>query len=304
MYIGVKPPRVAAVLLLPLALTACGGETAAAPSVRPTTSATPLDQSTCPDTGVALWVGEVSAAMGLRSMSVELYNCGERDHVLKGYPQIRLLGADREPIKVAVGHGSSSVATVDSYDRPPRRVTLKPGQVASAGILWRNLVTEDPQRAVTAEYLEIAPLPGRPADRLPGVGIDLGTTRKVGVGPWEKVRQAGTSGPRPGTGQVPGERVPLKPAERLVGELAARKIYPALERLRTQGGFTADSVRAALLGLGFSADTTSAQSVGSSQAVTFAAYPGRNACVSGMLQTTRLTTKVEGVRAEGGCANT
>lgn len=236
--------------------------------------------------------------MGLRSMSVELYNCGDRDRVLKGYPQVQLLDVDRKPIKVAVGNGSSSVATVDSYNRPPRKVTLKPGEVASAGILWRNLVTDDPQHAVTAEFLDIAPLPGEPTDRLPGVGIDLGTTRKLGVSPWEKVRKttaAIDNGPR--------RHLDLGPAQRLVAEMALRKIYPALERLRTQGGFTADSVRAALLGLGYSADTTKTNSIGAMQAVAFQVYPGGGACVSGTLQPNRLTAKVESGRVEGGCAN-
>ncbi|KAB2348035.1 DUF4232 domain-containing protein [Actinomadura rudentiformis] len=294
LYIG-HVARVTAALILPLALVACE-KTAGAPSERserPTASAAPA----CPRSGVALWVRATEAAMGLRSMSVELYNCGDRDRVLKGYPQVRLLDVDRKPIKVAVGRGSSSVATVDSYNHPPRKVTLKPGEVAWAGILWRNLVTDDPQHAVTAEFLEIAPSPGEPTDRLPGVGIDLGTTRKLGVSPWEKVRNttaASSNGPR----QHPN----LGPAQRLLAEMAVRKIYPALERLRTQGGFTADSVRAALLGLGYSADTTKATSIGAIQAVAFEVRPGGGACVSGTLQPDRLTTKVDSGQVAGGCA--
>ncbi|MFG2006766.1 DUF4232 domain-containing protein [Spirillospora sp. NPDC048911] len=317
LYIDMKIPNVAAALIVLLALTACEGEKAAAPpgdsgrSDRPTASASPApaDLTTCPKSGIALWIGETSAAMGLRSMNVELYNCGGRNRVLKGYPQIKLLDVDRRPIKASAKPGSSSVATVDSYDRPPRRVTLKPGEVASAGVLWRNLVTGDAAEAVTAEFMEIAPLPGEPTDQLPGVGIDLGTTRKVGIGPWQKVRQAkdnkaGDNGPRPADLPAWLRRVQLGPAERLVGELAFRRLYPELDRLRTQGGFTADSVRKALLGLGFSADTTKATAAQAMQAVAFEVYPGQGACVHGTLQSTRLTAKVEGARVQGGCADT
>ncbi|GAA2911892.1 hypothetical protein GCM10010517_78450 [Streptosporangium fragile] len=315
-------PRVRAAVLVILALAGCGDEHAAAPGGKPTPSAglsgrpTPGTASperpasttaSCPASGVVLWTREPSAAMGLRSMSVELYNCGDRNRVLKGYPGIGLLDADLHPVKAAVGHGSSSVAQVDSYDRPPATVTLRPGEVASAGILWRNLVTDHPERAVTAQVLDITPMPGAPAERLWDVGIDLGTTRKVAVGPWEKVREAngveiGDNAPHYGDNHAWRRRLELSPADRMVGEPAAGRIRPALERLRVKGGFTAESVRAELLSPGFPAADAFAHATGATDEVAYEVYPGRGACVHGELQPKRLTVAVDGVRLEGGCA--
>ncbi|MFC5744133.1 DUF4232 domain-containing protein [Actinomadura rugatobispora] len=262
----------------------------------------------CPESGIAMWVREPDAAMGLRSMSVELYNCGAKVRVLEGYPKVKLLDAHLKSIKVKVGHGSSSVAMVESYDRPPGKVTLKPGEVATAGILWRNLVTGDPDGAVLAETLEVTPGPGHRAERVPAVGIDLGTTRKLGLSPWARARQVNggrsSNAPHYGAKRVWKQRLELSPADRWTGELAARRIRPALEQLRAKGGFTAASVRTTLLGLGFPGNTTTAYPLKTSPGIGFEVYPGGASCVHGSLQADRrVTAKVDGVREEGGCAN-
>ncbi|MEO5874867.1 MAG: DUF4232 domain-containing protein [Streptosporangiaceae bacterium] len=305
-----KTTRVLVVVLLVLAVAGCGDKRDAGPpgptaTPAPAPTAGPSRLPECPESGVVVWLGEASAAMGIRVMGVELYNCGGRDQVLNGYPGVRLLGSDLVPIKVAVRHGSGSVAQVDSFDQPAHEVTLKPGEVASAGILWRNLVTDDPGKAVTADVLEITPRPSAPTELVRAAGIDLGTTRKVGISPWKKIREAngvepGDNAPHQGDNNAWQQRLELSPDDRMAGELAAGKLYVALEPLRKQTP-TVDSVRSVLLGLGFSTTTTSTRADAASGGVAFEVYPGGRACIHGSVAPDHLTMKVAGVRMEGGC---
>lgn len=236
-----------------------------------------------------------------------MYNCGYRARVLNGYPAISLSDLDLKPVKAAVGHGSSTLTKVDSDDRPPALVTLEPGEVASTAILWREPAADKPARTVTAEVLDIVPAPGMPAERIHDAGLDLGGTRRLGVSPWEKAREAGgvevgDNAPHYGDNHAWRDRLELEPADRMVGVMAVRKIRPVLERMRAKGGFTPDSVRTALLGLGFEPLTTTAYPMRATTGVAFEVYPGRGACVYGSLQRDRMTAKVDGVRQEGGCA--
>lgn len=312
-----RPSRAVALPLLLVVLGGCGDAPGTSPAgVLPTGPASPRADSvwppstvrdSCPESGVLMWADEPSAATGLRSMSIALYNCGDRPRTLKGYPVIKFLDADDEPIDVAVGHGSASVARVESFDRPPERFDLAPGELASAGVLWRNLATADPKRAVTVGALQVTPDPAMRAERVSGVSVDLGTTRTVGVGPWVKMREAngaeiGDNAPHYGDNHAYLQRVRLRPAGRAAGEVAARRIRPALEPLRARGGGTAATVRAALLRLGFAADTTGTRKAPAGPGVEFEVFPGHGACVYGVIEPSRITMHVAGVRIEGGCA--
>jgi hypothetical protein len=66
--------------------------------------------------------------MGLRALGIRLTNCGTRDYTASGYPVARVLDADRQPLGITVGNGSAPVSAPDSYDVPPRPVTLRPGE--------------------------------------------------------------------------------------------------------------------------------------------------------------------------------
>ncbi|MEU5276388.1 DUF4232 domain-containing protein [Streptomyces asoensis] len=142
----------------------------------------PAEAGVCPPSGVRLTADDGDAAMGLRVVGLVLENCGERDYVLDGYPQVSLLDEDHEPVEgVRVLKGSGGIATVAGFDDPPRPVTLKPGRRASAGLMWRN--TTGSGTAVDVPYVRVRARSGaEPVMLTPH--LDLGTTGRLGVGPW------------------------------------------------------------------------------------------------------------------------
>lgn len=138
----------------------------------------------CPPSGVRITNDRGDAAMGLRVMGIHLVNCGTADYRLDGYPALRLLGEDREPVTgVNVLHGTDKISTGVGGSAPPRPVSLRPGESARAILAWRNTTTEgDP---VNAPYAEVTAKPGAaPVTVTPE--LDLGTTGRLGVGPWTK----------------------------------------------------------------------------------------------------------------------
>ena len=62
-------------------------------------------------------------------------------------------------------------------------MTLKPGQSASAGLMWRNTVTDG--TSVHLPYVRVNAKAGAPTVMLTPE-LDLGTTGKLGVSPWKK----------------------------------------------------------------------------------------------------------------------
>ncbi|MEU7552064.1 DUF4232 domain-containing protein [Streptomyces sp. NPDC044571] len=146
----------------------------------------PAPDGPCPEGGVRLREGTGDAAMGLRVADVQLVNCGTQPYALEGYPEIRLLDKARRPVEVTVGHGSSGITTgAPAMDEPPRPMTLEPGQAASVGLVWRNLVTDTTRPAAEGWVLEVTPRPGAPRVALElAHSVDLGNTGKLGIGPW------------------------------------------------------------------------------------------------------------------------
>lgn len=177
------------VLLMLLAVSACTAEpepTAPIPSAAPK----PTGTADCPESGVRVTTGVAEAAMGLRVQGINLTNCGQRPYHLDGYPLLRVLDKNGEPLDVRLAHGSAGIATIDGFDAPPQPLTLQPGDVAQTHVVWRNTTTSADAPAV-GEYLSIAPAEGRPwqpvqlDDRYrDGLHIDLGNTGKLGVRAW------------------------------------------------------------------------------------------------------------------------
>ncbi|MEE6259394.1 DUF4232 domain-containing protein [Plantactinospora sonchi] len=162
-------------------LAGCGGPSRP-PVPEPTVTASPTP--TCAD-GFLVSAGEVSAAAGLRALGIELRNCGTAPYQVQGFPVVRMLDEQRQPLDVTVGNGSSPVSAPDSYDVPPRPVVLAPGEVARTRVLWRNTVAETTRPPVNGSYLQISPAPGAPAQLVaPDGGIDLGTTGRLAVNAW------------------------------------------------------------------------------------------------------------------------
>ncbi|MGX7826424.1 DUF4232 domain-containing protein [Actinokineospora sp. 24-640] len=163
-------------------LAGCAGPAPVPPPPAPPPTSTATD---CPESGAVISVGEVDSAMGLRALGILVTNCGTDDYTVNGYPAVQVLDADRQPLDVTVGNGSAPVSSPDSYDVPPRPVTLRPGEHATARVLWRNTVTDPTVPATEGHYLGIAPMPGEsPQIVAPGGGIDLGTTGRLAVNPW------------------------------------------------------------------------------------------------------------------------
>lgn len=75
-------------------------------------------------------------------------------------------------------------------------MTLKPGERAYAVLVWRN--TTEAGTPVNAPYVRVWAKPGaRPVTVTPE--LDLGTTGKLGVGPWKKDTASDATGTRPST---------------------------------------------------------------------------------------------------------
>lgn len=161
----------------------------------------------CPNEGIRVTAGPVNPAMGLRAMDLTLENCGTRAYRVQGYPEIRLLDRDQQTVTgVSVIHGSGGIATVTGFDDPPDAVTLAPGERASAGLLWRNTTTGS-DAAAYVPYLTVAARPGAvPALLAPYGGLDLGTTGRLGVGPWRTSTSTSTGTGTTGSGSHGGTR--------------------------------------------------------------------------------------------------
>ncbi|GAB2718564.1 DUF4232 domain-containing protein [Streptomyces bullii] len=149
------------------------------------TDQSPAPAGPCPSSGVRVYADEeADAAMGLRALSVRLENCGTRPYEVDGYPRLELLGEDHEPVTgVQVRHGGEGVASGTGADGAPRPVSLRPGERAHATLVWRNTVRHG--EPVHAPYARVWAKPGaEPVLVTPE--LDLGTTGRLGVGPWKK----------------------------------------------------------------------------------------------------------------------
>ncbi|MCM9079544.1 DUF4232 domain-containing protein [Streptomyces spororaveus] len=149
-------------------------------------AAPPATAEPCPSGGVRLVEMEGNAAMGLRVADFQLVNCGDQPYALEGYPQLSLRDDRNDAVPVAVEHGAAGITTgASNLDEAPRPVTLAPGQAASFGMVWRNLVTDSAVPAATARIVEVEPRPGAPRLWLRlAAPVDLGNTGRLGLGPW------------------------------------------------------------------------------------------------------------------------
>jgi hypothetical protein len=170
---------VALTVLLLVAACKDGGTGSARPP-----GAAKASESACPPSGVFVRKGQGDAAMGLRTLGIDLINCGGTPVTLNGHPHITLLDGDGASIPASVRNGSGGVSGVESFDRRPAPLTVLPGGSATASILWRNLVTDGTRPATTAPSITVVAKPGMPAVRVDGMNVDLGNTTKVGVSPW------------------------------------------------------------------------------------------------------------------------
>ncbi|MEV0675608.1 DUF4232 domain-containing protein [Actinosynnema sp. NPDC050436] len=165
----------------------------------------------CPEAGVEITALSGEAAMGLRVLTLEMRNCGSGTQRFRGYPDVRLLDEDGQPLDVRVEHGSASISPIASFEVPAAEFALGPGDRATAGIVWRNTyddTTNPPQVGAEIDIAPLAGLPrqvftprldpdgGTPSPNSPATTIDLGSTGRIGLSPWSAAEGPGDR-PRP-----------------------------------------------------------------------------------------------------------
>nr|WP_308103061.1 DUF4232 domain-containing protein [Streptomyces sichuanensis] len=173
------------------------------------TGEAPSPAGSCPPSGVRVYTDDGDAAMGLRLAGINLENCGTRTTRLNGYPELQLLDKAHKPVDgVKVLQGGSAIATGTGADGVPQPLALEPGERAYALLVWRNTVEGgDP---VNAPYVRVRATPGAaPVTVTPE--LDLGTTGKLGVGPWKKDE---SKAPGAGGGASSGTQSPERPPGR------------------------------------------------------------------------------------------
>ncbi|MFF5479725.1 DUF4232 domain-containing protein [Streptomyces sp. NPDC012935] len=140
----------------------------------------------CPASGVHVYADEGDAAMGLRVVGLQLVNCGTKSYEVNGYPKLELLDADHDVVDgVRILQGTDQISTGIRGTGRPQLVVLRPGEAAQSTLAWRNTVEAGVGDPVNAPYVRVRAKQGAdPVTVMPE--LDLGTTGKLGVGPWEK----------------------------------------------------------------------------------------------------------------------
>ncbi|WP_328701655.1 DUF4232 domain-containing protein [Amycolatopsis pittospori] len=160
---------------------AVAGCSAPPPAPVPPTVHTPTEgpvvPAGCLDTGVTVSSGPVDAALGHRAVVLTLTNCGTAPRTLTGYPEVRLLDKEKQPMNVQVEHGTSYMA-IDPGVAPQ---TVQPGGTLLSVVSWSNTVTVGSPEA--GAYVTVAAAKGDPEQRIT-VDTDLGTTGKLTLTAW------------------------------------------------------------------------------------------------------------------------
>jgi hypothetical protein len=140
---------------------------------------------------VRVEIGPGDAAAGLRVLDFSLLNCGTAGYRVNGYPAVRLLDDQHQPIPVRVLPGTSAITgAIPDWNRPPTPITLKPGERATAVIAWRNTYDDITNPPVNAPFVEVTPQKkSRAVVLTPRGDIDLGSTGRIGVSSWQPAKR-------------------------------------------------------------------------------------------------------------------
>ena len=147
-------------------------------------SEAPAAPGTCPVSGIRVSADKGDAAMGLRVVGLHLDNCGTRDYNVDGHPLLELLDDDLkhvDGVKILDGGGEITPGSADDKQSGP--VTLGPGESATASLVWHN--TTEFGTPVNVPYVRVRAKAGA-APVIVTPNLDLGTTGKLEVTPWQK----------------------------------------------------------------------------------------------------------------------
>lgn len=154
------------------------------PPTLPTPRALPTrTQDACAAPGPQITSSGVDAAMGLRALTLTLTNCGAAPLTVRGYPDLRVLDAAGNPLKVAVHHGLT--VTTGLTDPPPATLTLRHGDRAVAILAWRNTVTDTTVTATTGAAFAVTP-PGGHGPQVVHETVDVGNTGRLDTTSWHR----------------------------------------------------------------------------------------------------------------------
>ncbi|MFJ8732830.1 DUF4232 domain-containing protein [Streptomyces bauhiniae] len=162
-----------------------GGTSVSITSVRSIPSAeAPAPGGPCPASGVRVYADQGDAAMGLRVVGLHLENCGKEPYAVEGRPELEIIDAEHERVEGVKVLPSAEVAQLGGPPDVARPLTLRPGERALSGIVWRNTV-QAVGGAVNAPYLRVRAKAGA-APVMLTPELDLGTTGRLGVEAWRK----------------------------------------------------------------------------------------------------------------------
>ncbi|GAA4587477.1 hypothetical protein BJY16_008249 [Actinoplanes octamycinicus] len=148
----------------------------------------------CPPEGVRVQAGGGDAASGLRVLTITLVNCGTKPYEVNGYPAVQALDEDQEVLDLQVLTGVTEILGSMPWDTPPKPVTLRPGQRASAALAWRNTYDDTRRPPANGTYLRVAPVAGRlPQTVEPEAALDFGSTGRFAVSAWQPAPATPTS---------------------------------------------------------------------------------------------------------------
>ncbi|MEE4541689.1 DUF4232 domain-containing protein [Streptomyces sp. V4-01] len=156
------------------------------PTPRAGAGATPAPgarAAACTAPGPLITASDVDAAMGLRALTVTLTNCGTSPLTVRGYPDLRVLDAAGDALRVTVHHGIT--VTTGLTDPPPATLTLRHGDRAVAILAWRNTVTDATVTATTGAAFAVTP-PGGFGPQVVQETVDVGNTGRLDTTSWHR----------------------------------------------------------------------------------------------------------------------
>ncbi|NUV71632.1 MULTISPECIES: DUF4232 domain-containing protein [unclassified Streptomyces] len=132
----------------------------------------------CPRSGVVVDMGPVETGMMHRAVVLTLTNCGRKPYAVDGYPWVRALGEDGNPLPVKVNEDGSYFGT----DPGPKKLLLDPGLTVKSILAWVS--TPEGGDLIEGDALAISAAPGLPVRIFPLEGHDIRLMDELNTTAW------------------------------------------------------------------------------------------------------------------------